>query len=359
MVLIVQQPTSPSDSYPELEITGSRQFIEWLQSQQISLAFTTYQSNRLFLIGINSKGKIAAVARIFDRAMGLYATPERLYMSSRYQVWQFDNVLQPGQIRQGYDRLYFPRIGYTTGELDIHDLVVSADNQVIFVNTLFSCLATLSDRYSFTPLWKPPFISKLATEDRCHLNGLAMVEGQPRYVTAFGQTDVADGWREKRHNGGCVMDIVSNEIILTGLSCPHSPRFYQGKLWLLNSGTGEFGYVDLQVGKFEPVTFGPGYLRGLAFWGDYAIVGLSKPREKTFSGLALDEELTKKNADPRCGLIVIDLNTGDIVHWLRVEGVISELYDVQVLPQIQCPSAVGFKTEEVRNLLNFDPNWGA
>ncbi len=129
------------------------------------------------------------------------------------------------------------------------------------------------------------------------------------------------------------MDIEANEVILTGLSMPHSPRFYRGKLWLLNSGTGEFGYLDLAAGQFEPVAFCPGYMRGLAFWGNYAVVGLSKPRDRHFAGLALDERLAAKDTKPRCGLMVIDLTTGSIAHWLELEGVVTELYDVQVLYQ--------------------------
>ena len=344
------------NSSPSLEITGSRLFIEWLHQQRLSLAFTTYQSNRLFLIGIKGNGRLSAFAREFDRVMGLYSTPERLYLTSRYQIWQLENALSPGKTRDGYDKVYVPRIGYITGELDVHDIAVGKSQEVFFVNTLYSCLATFSDHYSFIPLWRPKFISKLAAEDRCHLNGLAMVDGKPGYVTACSQSDVADGWRDRRLDGGCVIDIPTKEIILTGLSMPHSPRFYQGKLWLLNSGTGEFGYVDQTVGKFEPVTFCPGYLRGLAFWKHFAIVGLSLPRGKSFSGLALDEKLAAKQASSRCGLLVIDLNTGDIVHWLRVEGVVTELYDVQVLPGVRCPMALGFKTDEIRYLLTFDPH---
>ncbi len=163
---------------------------------------------------------------------------------------------------------------------------------------------------------------------------------------------MADGWRDKRRDGGCLIDVSSNEVILTGLSMPHSPRWDRGKLWLLNSGTGEFGCVDLERGTFEPVAFCPGYLRGLAFSGDFAVVGISKPRNnKTFSGLPLDEQLRAKDAEPRCGLLIIDLHSGDIVHWLRIEGVLEELYDVAVLPGVRRPMALGFKTDEIRRVV--------
>jgi len=247
-------------------------------------------------------------------------------------------------------------VGYTTGDLDIHDIAVTENGQVIFVNTLFSCLATVSERYSFIPLWQPPFISRLAAEDRCHLNGLAMECDQPRYVTAVGRTDVADGWRDRRRDGGCVVDVASNEVVLSGLSMPHSPRLYRDQLWLLNSGTGDFGRIDVDRGQFEPVAFCPGYLRGLAFVGDYAIAGLSKMRgNKTFSGLALDENLMAKDVEARCGLQVIDLRSGDIVHWLRIEGMVEELYDVAVIPGVHRPAALGFKSDEIRRTITIGP----
>ncbi len=338
-----------------LEISASRHFIDWLQSENVSLAFTTYQTSRLLLLGVNPENKLSGFERLFNRAMGLYATTDRIFMSSKYQLWQLDNVLLPEQLYNGYDKLYVPRIGYTTGDLDIHDITIDESGRIIFVSSLLNCLATVSDRHSCTPLWHPPFISQVVNEDRCHLNGLAMKEGKPACVTTISRSDVIDGWRDKRRNGGCVIDLESNEIILTGLSMPHSPRFYRGKLWLLNSGTGFFGSVDLEAGKFEPLTFCPGYLRGLAFWKDYAIVGLSKPREKTFSGLQLDEELLDKDVEPRCGLMVIELKTGTVVDWLRFDGIITELYDVQVLPAVKRPMALGFQTDEISRILTLDP----
>jgi uncharacterized protein (TIGR03032 family) len=164
---------------------------------------------------------------------------------------------------------------------------------------------------------------------------------------------VADGWRDRRQDGGCVIDVTSDQIVLEGLSMPHSPRIYRDQLWLLDSGSGYFGRVDVATGKFEPLTFCPGYLRGLAFVDHYAVVGLSQPREnKTFAGLALDENLAARDAQARCGLYVIDLNSGDAVHWLRIEGVVAELYDVVVLPDVLRPMALGFKTDEIRRTLS-------
>ena len=344
-----------STSPAQLEVTSSRQFPEWLAEQRISLAFSTYQAGKLLFLGLKPDGGLSVFERTFERCLGLWGDAQTLWMSSEFQIWRFENVLQPGELSNGYDRLYVPQVGYTTGSLDAHDLAVDSDDRVIFVNTLFGCLATVSERLSFQPLWKPPFLSKLAAEDRCHLNGLAMENvGRPKFVTSVSRSDVADGWRDFRRDGGCVIDVPSGEIVATGFSMPHSPRLYRDRLWLLNSGQGEFGWVDVSTGKFEPLAFCPGYARGLSFVDKYAVIGLSRPRETTFQGLALDERLAERQATARCGLLVVDLDSGDTVHWVRIEGIVSELYDVVVLPGVTRPKALGFKTPEIRHQIWFE-----
>jgi uncharacterized protein (TIGR03032 family) len=347
-----------ADSAPEpkLAISASRQFNSWLGEQGISLGFTTYQAGKLFLIGLKEDARLSVEERTLNRCMGMVVSGNSLWVSSLYQIWRFENVVPEGKAHDGYDRIFVPKVGYVTGDCDVHDMGIGADGRLVFVNTLFGCLATTSETHSFRPIWKPPFISQLAAEDRCHLNGMAMVDGRPKYVTAVSQSDIADGWRDRRDAGGIVMDVDTSEVVCSGLSMPHSPRFHDGKLWLLNSGTGYFGSVDMDSGTFEPMTFCPGYLRGLSFHGHFAIVGLSKQRQnRTFSGLALDSGLTERDADPRCGLYVIDLRTGSIVHWLRVEGIIEELYDVVVLPGVRRATAIGFVTDEIRRVISVEP----
>lgn len=345
--------TSATASSPAVEIIASRGFPAWLDEQRISVAFTTYQTGKLFLIGLNPDGRLSIFERTFNRCLGLWSDGQTIWMSSLYQAWRLENFLQPGQAADGYDRVYVPLVGHVTGDLDIHDMAVDRRGRLVFANTLFSCLATLAARHSFTPIWKPPFVSRLAAEDRCHLNGLALDGGEPKYVTFVASSDVTDGWRDRRGGGGGVMDVQTSEQIVTGLSMPHSPRVRSGQLWLLDSGSGFFGRVNRSEGKFEPVAFCPGYARGMAFVGDYAVVGLSHAREnRTFQGLALDTNLTARNAEPRCGLLVIDLRTGDTVHWLRISGVVRELYDVVVLPGVRRPMAVGFKSDEIRRVVS-------
>jgi uncharacterized protein (TIGR03032 family) len=345
------QPDPAAPAEPWLEVTASRDFPGWLADQGVSLAFTTYQTGKLFLLGRQPDGRLAVFERTFNRAMGLWADGQTLWLASMYQLWRFENVLRPGETYEGHDRLYVPRVGHTTGDLDVHD-VAYADGRVVFVNTRFNCLAALHPRDSFLPLWRPAFISKLAPEDRCHLNGLALESGRPRYATAVSASDVVDGWRDRRRDGGVVIDVPAQRLAVSGLSMPHSPRLHGGRLWLLDSGSGFLGIADPERGTFERLAFCPGYLRGLAFSGPYAVVGLSRPRhDKTFGGLALEDNLAARQAEARCGLHVIHLPTGDTAHWVRLEGMVSELYDVAVLPGVVRPMALGFKTPEIQRLL--------
>lgn len=348
----------PSSAVPQLEISGSRQFSSWLHEQRLSIAFSTYQTGKLFLIGLKADGRLSVFERTFERCMGLCAdlTAQTLWMSSLYQLWRFENALPTGhRAPNGYDRLYVPQLGYTTGDIDLHDIALDRAARPVFVNTLFSCLAAPSETHSFRSLWKPPFISRLAAEDRCHLNGLAMRDGVPAFVTAVSTTDVHEGWREHRREGGVVLEVASGEIVARGLSMPHSPRLHNGRLYVLNSGAGEFGWVDLTTGIFEPLCFCPGYARGLALHSHFAVIGLSTCREnRTFSGLPLDDALVAKKVQPRCGLLVVDLQSGDVVHSLTIAGVVRELYDVVLLPGVETPSALGFKTEEIRRTITIE-----
>lgn len=340
---------------PEFEMSFSRHFATWLHEQRVSLAFTN-PPQKLFLIGLKPNGQLSVFERTFLRCLGIAAQGTRsLYVNSRYQIWHLEDSLNPGEVLgEGYDRRYIPRKVYTTGSVGTHDVAVDSDGRVLFVNTRFGCLATVSDEYSFIPLWRPPFLPQILPGDRCHLNGLAMKDGRPAYMTSVSQTHEFDSWRDHRRAGGVVIDIAANEVILTGLSMPHSPRYYNGKLWVANAGTGQLGYVDSQAGRFEPIVFCPGFLRGLCFIGHYAIVGSSQPRHgDIYSGLELDETLQRRNMKPRLGLFIIDLRSGTIAHWMFIEGAVRELYDVVALPAVRQPMALGLLTDEIEKTLYY------
>ena len=344
----IPTPTSATASETTTtEITCSRGMAGWLASRDISIAFTSYQTGQLFLIGVQAGGVLSVHQVGFQRAMGLWTSQQRIYLAALAQVWRLENMLKPGErANTHFDRCYVPRNAQTTGDLDIHELTVQPSGRVIFVNTSYSCLAEFDLVHSFRPIWKPKFISKLAPEDRCHLNGMATENDKPRFATAVCQSDIVNGWRDRRAEGGVLIDIQDDRIVTEKLSMPHSPRLLNGALWILNSGSGHLCRVDPGTGNHEEVAFLPGFLRGLAFCGGAAVVGLSLPRDKSFAGLALDENLRKRDADPWCGIQVVDLRTGDILHWVRLTGLVRELFDVAVLPGVRCPMAIGPHSQE-------------
>ena len=353
------QPAQQGEE-PKIEYSISAGLAPRLARNNISFAFTSYQSGILYFIGRNAEGGINVHQSAMPKPMGLCLDGDNgLLMTAGFQIMRFENTLEQGQqINNTFDVCYVPRLVHLTGSLDAHDVGLDKNGRIIFVNTRYNCLATTSTKHSFVPIWQPPFITDLVDEDRCHLNGLAMEDGRPRYVTAVSRSNTIDGWRDRRADGGIVIDVKTNKVICEGLSMPHSPRLHNGKLWVLNSGTGELGYIEFSdkkqtKGTFVAKTFCPGFLRGLAFHGNYAYIGLSKPRYKRFEGLALDEKLKEADAEPWCGIQIIDLSTGACVDWFRIDGTIGELYDLEILPNITCPVAVSPASEEAASLITF------
>ena len=267
-------------------------FAQW----QISLVVSTYQAGKVILVR-NDHGVLNTHFRTFAKPMGIAADQARLTIGGANTVWFYRNMpaVAPKLEPVGtHDACYVPRRLHVTGDIDIHELAYDGDHELWVVNTRFGCLCTLDADHSFSPRWRPPFVSALAPEDRCHLNGLAMVEGHPRYVTALGDTDTPGGWRASKANGGILMDIERHEVVLRGLSMPHSPRWYGGALWLLESGQGSLAVVDLQQRRWRTVAEMPGFTRGLDFVGPLAFIGLSQVRETAvFSGIPLVERLTR------------------------------------------------------------------
>ncbi|MEM8813738.1 MAG: TIGR03032 family protein [Pseudomonadota bacterium] len=348
-----------SEQETRFEVNTSRQFESWLAELNINLAFTTYQVGKLFFFGVAKDGRLAIFNRNLERCMGLAYADNQLVVAGLYQIYSFVDAAANEPMDGPYDSLFVPQSGSITGDVDAHDVGIGSGGGILFVNTLFSCIATTSGTHSFRPVWKPPFIDRLAAEDRCHLNGFAIKNGKPAYATAVAETNLADGWRDHRGDGGVILDCKRDEVVAAGLSMPHSPRLNGKTLYVHNSGTGHFGRVDLKTGAFEPIAFLPGYLRGLDFIDRYAVVGLSKQRKnRTFSGLELDANLESHKSTARCGVYVIDLKSGDIVHWAQIEGVVDELFDVAVLPGRRNTAAIGFRSDEIRRVISIEPTDG-
>lgn len=331
-------------------------FGDWLTSVQSGLALTTYQAGRLILIGRKPDGGVRLHERLLEHCQGLWSDGRSLWASTVHSLFRFENDLLPGErLENGVDTRFAPRETRITGAVDIHDIGMARIDGVLkplFVATGFNCLATISDSHSFREVWRPPFVSRLVGEDRCHLNGLAMDGERPAFVSAIGRSDIADGWRDHRRSGGIIIDVASREIVARDLSMPHSPRLYRDRLWVLDSGRGELLTIDPASGERASVAFCPGYARGLAFIGDYAVIGLSRPRNNlTFDGLELDERLEDKGAIPRCGLVVVDIRNGQTVAWLRFEHTLQELYDVAVLPGVTQAEAIGFVGDDIKTVV--------
>ena len=322
-----------------------------LAALNCSLAITTYQAGKVILIGSDGS-QLYHLPRTFDLPMGLAVQDQRMALATRQQVVMLSNDAQLAQSYPNkpryYDSLYVPRSVHFCGELNIHDMVFGEDG-LVGVNTLFSCLFRLDHQFSFVPVWHPPFIDQMVSEDRCHLNGLTLAQsaGESAYVTALGVSNEAEGWRQRKLDGGVLMEVPSGEIVLEGLAMPHSPRLIDGHLFVLLSARGEVAVVDRQKGTWEVIQRVPGFARGLARYGDYLFVGMSKLRpNREFGDLPLAQEET------RCGVAVIHLLSGDLVGQIEYQTTCEEIYDVQVLPGLQRPGILGVDTPMHRRALS-------
>jgi uncharacterized protein (TIGR03032 family) len=305
----------------------------------ISLLISTYQAGRVVSVGVSQAG-LNVTLHTYERAMGLAVSHDRLAVGSGPQIFFLQSTPEmAGQLEPAgkFDSCYVTRSSHVTGEIHSHDLGL-AGQQLWFVNTLFSCLCVLHPHMSFLPRWKPPFISAVTAEDRCHLNGLAMSDGQPRYVTALGQTDTPQGWRAGKTTGGCLIDVANNVTVAAGLSMPHSPRIAHGRVWLLDSGTGRLVTVDTRSGTSATVAVLPGYTRGLSFAGGLAFIGLCKIRETAEFG---DVPIAASPHRLKCGVAVVELASGQLIGLLEFTEGINEIFAVEVLAGTRCPAVSG------------------
>jgi uncharacterized protein (TIGR03032 family) len=325
--------SAPADS--PLRSVFTQNFPQLLNQLGSSLLVSTYQTGKL-ICARHDGGLLNTHFRDFQRPMGLAVAPGRIALGTRAEVLDYRDVpavaakIEP----QGkHDACFVPRNKHFTGDIRIHEIAF-AQGELWLAATNFSCLATLDAEHSFVPRWTPPFISELTSDDRCHLNGLCVLDDQVRYVTALGESNEPGGWREHKADGGVVVDVPSGETVISGLSMPHSPRWHEGRLWLLESGKGTLSVADLDAGTVETVAELPGFTRGLQFAGGVAFVGLSQVRETaTFGGLPLTERLDER----LCGVWAVDPGSGNVIGFLRFEELVQEVFDVALLPGLRYP----------------------
>ncbi|GAB3199353.1 TIGR03032 family protein [Nocardioides hungaricus] len=325
----------------EVRFHHSDRFPRVLEEAACSLLVSTYQAGQVVAVGV-AEGGLSLSFRRFDRAMGVAVGPDRVAVGGKTQVWTLrdHSEIAPAMAPVGrYDRCWLPRSSVVTGPISCHELAWgttgAGEPDLWVVNTAFSCLAGLDERHSFEPRWRPPFVSALAAQDRCHLNGLAMRAGRPAFVSLFAPSDEPGGWRATRNDSGTVLDVASGEAVTTGLAMPHSPRWYAGALFVLNSGLGRLERVDLATGSRDVVATFPGYARGLALHRGLAFVGLSRIRETNVFGGA---PIAAYHDQLKCGVGVVDLRSGTTVATLQFENGVEEIFDVQVVPGARCPT---------------------
>ncbi|WP_183101115.1 TIGR03032 family protein [Nocardioides pelophilus] len=330
---------SEQPAFSEVKFHHSSSLPDVLIGAGCSLLLSTYQAGQLAAVGVH-EGTIRFSFHQVDRAMGVAVGRDRIAVGARSQVWHLQDhseVAPRIEPRGMYDRCFLPRTSTVTGNIQGHELAWgttrAGDQELWIANTLFSCLATVHPDFSFVPRWRPPFISELAAEDRCHLNGVAMRDGTPAYVSVLAETDDPTGWRSLPKNSGAVLDVLSGAVVTTGLTMPHSPRWYGDQLFVLNSGMGRLERVDLADGSREVVALLPGYARGLAIYRGLAFVGLSRIRETAVFG---DVPIAEFHDRLKCGVGIVEVATGKTLATLEFATGVEEIFDVQVVPGARC-----------------------
>ncbi len=341
------QTPNPNAALAPFACRYSPQIPELLMKLGCSIAVSTYQAGKIVFISAKDENHLVQLPRHFEKPMGIAEDVEndKLAIATKDEVVVFANsaglATHYPKAPKKYDALYLPRVTYHTGPLDIHDLRFGEQGELYAVNTLFSCIVKINEAYNFTPYWNPPFIDRLVSEDRCHLNGLAMQNGKPKYASTFNQGNTFQSWRETVTTTGTIFDIDSNEVVITGLPMPHSPRWYNGSLYVLLSATGELAKIDTEKGSYEVITRIGGFVRGMSLYRDYLFVGLSKLRKNSSTFAKLDFA-DKANES---GIVIIHLPTGSIAGKITYLNSVDEIYDIHVLPNKMRPNILNTMTD--------------
>lgn len=320
---------------PPFSCTFSPTAPEILHGLGATLAISTYQAGKVIFISAQDKDHLVQLPRNFEKPMGIALQGDKLAIATTNSVLVLKNAnrMAPNYPKQKntYDALYLPRAQYFTGENDIHDLHWAGD-ELWAVNTRFSCLATIDEEFSFHARWKPFFVHNTTPTDQCHLNGVAFENDKPKYVTALGQSDQPGGWRERKADGGILMDVESNEIIATNLLMPHSPRIIDGQLYWLHSATGDLVRMT-SPGKYEVLKSLDGFVRGMDRMGDYLFIGLSKLREtsQAFQNLPVSKKSIYS------GIVILYIPKMSLAGFIKYENNVDEIYDVRIIPGVKRP----------------------
>lgn len=369
----------------EFGSTHTENFPRILKELNISLAVTSYQAGRLILLCSNGE-RIETHFKRFPRPMGVYADDSRLTLGTLTEVLEFrrndrllhkiktgalDNVtkltrkvlekdkeafddlirkrnLELAEMKKS-DSLYISRASLTTGMINIHDIAWGNDGLWV-VNSTFSCLSTLSTDYSFIARWRPHWITELVPEDRCHLNGMAMKDGRPRYVTTFNKFNERDSWKTKTAHDGTLMDIDTDTILLDGLIQPHSPRCHNGSVYLCDSGTGRVMAYHPYTRRLSEIIKLQGFTRGLAFYGPLMFAGTSRLRA---SDIRRPIPISKEYETTYSGITVVNLSDNSKIAHIHFQGDIDQIYDIAIIPGSARPGLLDNENILTRHLFDF------
>ncbi|MEQ8684441.1 MAG: TIGR03032 family protein [Imperialibacter sp.] len=317
-----------------------------LFNQKITLAFTTYQAGKIIFLSSTNGETLVKYAKNFKRPMGIAYDPinQRLAVASKTSIDLFSNSSPLARHFPEYpnkhDHLFIHQSRYQTGFLDTHEIEFGND-QLWVVNTMFSCISSVSPFYHFKTYWKPSFITDLMPEDRCHLNGLELENGEPAFVTCFDGTNAPFGWKNKTLRTGKLIDIRSNKTLLDELPMPHSPVLVNDRIYFLLSGTGEVMEYSLKTGETRCIIKLSSFLRGLAAFGNFLFVGCSKIRDDS----TVFSELEISSKSSFCGIYVIDLRTGINVAGITYTDIVKEIFSIKVIPNSISPGLLTERDE--------------
>jgi uncharacterized protein (TIGR03032 family) len=321
-IQLLPEPLVASDD----RVEASPRLRQWLKTRRVCLALSTGESGKIVTLGAGPSGLTVFDAPC-DRPGPLLPAAAGLYVAAQTRLWCFDDALSEGELYQGADRLCLPSQCRPTGTIDIQDLAIEETGRLVVATARFNAVARINSRGDLKPIWRPSFIDGVVREDRCHLTGFCLRDGALAYVTISAASNKKDGWREYKASGGQVIDAVSHRTVAEGLALPHAPRLYRGRLWILERGSGTFGWIDLEKRRFEPLAQVPGFPRGLRFMGDHALVTVSRRRGEQGGGAA--------------GIHWVNLKTGQLDHRLSLSGSMAEAIDVAVIPGETVPRLAG------------------
>jgi uncharacterized protein (TIGR03032 family) len=265
-------------------------------------------------------GQVRIVVQRLPGPMGLAIDGERLAIGCATDVRVMVDVSGPGDD----ERWFMPAGVRLLGAVSIHDLAWDDDGALWFTNTLFSTVCSIGE-VGFQPRWRPAFIpDEAAAVDACHLNGMAFDGRHVRFATALAATGEANGWRRQGPDAGVLLDD-RGEVLLDGLSLPHSPLLHDGRLFLLESGRGRLragASAETTLAEFDGVT------RGLAAAGDRLFIGQSPVRA---SSGATTEVLSRRFPRKQASTVLACDLRGNRVASLALPF-ISEISSVHVVP---------------------------